>query len=37
MRDKIFIIDELSANHNGNLNITKKTIRAAKGAGANTK
>ncbi len=29
-----FIIAELSANHNGNLEIAKKTVRAAKKAGA---
>lgn len=32
--DKIFIIAELSANHNGNLNIAIETIRAAARAGA---
>lgn len=32
--DKAFIIAELSANHNGSLNVAKETIRAAKRAGA---
>ena len=32
--DKVFIIAELSANHNGSLDIAKKTIKAAKRAGA---
>lgn len=31
---KVFIIAELSANHNGSLHIAKETIRAAKRAGA---
>ena len=31
---KVFIIAELSANHNGSLEIAKETIRAAKRAGA---
>lgn len=31
----VFIIAELSANHNGSLKIAKKTIKAAKKAGAN--
>ena len=31
---KVFIIAELSANHNGNLEIALETIRAAKRAGA---
>tara|TARA_B100001939_G_scaffold348024_1_gene372041 strand:+ start:38 stop:1075 length:1038 start_codon:yes stop_codon:yes gene_type:complete len=33
-QDKVFIIAELSANHNGDLNTAIKTIRAAKEAGA---
>lgn len=33
--DKVFIIAELSANHNGSLEIAKDTIKAAKHAGAN--
>ncbi len=32
--DKVFIIAELSANHGGDINIAKETIRAAKRAGA---
>jgi len=28
--DKVFIIAELSANHNGDLEVAKETIRAAK-------
>ncbi len=32
--DKIFIIAEMSANHNGSLDVAKETIRAAKRAGA---
>ena len=32
--NKVFIIAELSANHNGNINTAIKTIRAAKRAGA---
>jgi pseudaminic acid synthase len=32
--ERVFIIAELSANHNGNLEIAKETIRAAKRAGA---
>lgn len=32
---KTFIIAELSANHNGSLEVAKKTIKAAKNAGAN--
>ena len=31
---KVFIIAELSANHNGNIEIAIETIRAAKRAGA---
>ena len=31
---KIFIIAELSANHNGSLDVAKETVRAAKRAGA---
>lgn len=31
----VFIIAELSANHNGSIDIAKETIRAAKSAGAN--
>ncbi len=34
MSDKVFIIAELSANHGGDINIAKETIRAAKRAGA---
>ena len=33
--DKVFIIAELSANHNGSLQIAIETIKAAKRAGAN--
>jgi pseudaminic acid synthase len=33
---EVFIIAELSANHNGSLDIAKETIRAAKRAGANS-
>ena len=33
-KSKVFIIAELSANHGHNINIAKKTIRAAKDAGA---
>ena len=33
-KEKTFIIAELSANHNGDLEIAKKTIRAAKETGA---
>ncbi len=32
--EKVFIIAELSANHNGDLEVAKQTIRAAKEAGA---
>ena len=32
---KCFIVAEISANHSGSLNILKKTILAAKKAGAN--
>ncbi len=35
MKNKCFIIAELSANHGGNLEIAKETVRAAKRAGAN--
>lgn len=35
LKDKCFIIAELSANHGGDLEIAKETIRAAKRAGAN--
>ena len=31
---KTFIIAEISANHNGSLELAKKTIDAAKAAGA---
>jgi pseudaminic acid synthase len=31
---KVFIIAELSANHNGSLQVAKETVRAAKRAGA---
>ena len=34
MNNQVFIIAELSANHNGNLKIAIDTIRAAKRAGA---
>ena len=34
-KDGVFIIAELSANHNGSLEIAKETIKAAKRAGAN--
>ena len=34
MKKKVFIIAELSANHNGSLDIAIETIRAAKRAGA---
>ncbi len=34
MKNKVFIIAELSANHNGNLEVAVETIRAAKRAGA---
>ena len=33
--NKVFIIAELSANHNGSFEIALETIRAAKRAGAN--
>ena len=33
-RDSVFIVAELSANHNGSLDVAKETIRAAKRAGA---
>ena len=33
--DGVFIVAELSANHNGSLSTAKETIRAAKRAGAN--
>ena len=32
--EKVFIIAELSANHNGSLDVAKETVRAAKRAGA---
>lgn len=35
LKDKCFIIAELSANHGGSLDIAKETVRAAKRAGAN--
>lgn len=35
LTNEVFIIAELSANHNGSLAVAKKTIRAAKRAGAN--
>jgi len=34
LKDKCFIIAELSANHGGSLDIAKETVRAAKRAGA---
>lgn len=34
MKNKTFIIAELSANHNGDINVALETIRAAKRAGA---
>jgi pseudaminic acid synthase len=34
MHSKVFIIAELSANHNGSLQVAKETVRAAKRAGA---
>jgi pseudaminic acid synthase len=34
-KEKVFIIAELSANHNGSFDIAKETIKAAKEAGAN--
>lgn len=34
-QSEVFIIAELSANHNGSLNVALETIRAAKRAGAN--
>lgn len=34
LKEKVFIIAELSANHGGNINIAKETIKAAKDAGA---
>ena len=34
MRNKVFIIAELSANHNGDIQVALDTIRAAKRAGA---
>ncbi|MGI6469959.1 MAG: pseudaminic acid synthase [Paludibacteraceae bacterium] len=34
IKDRVFIIAELSANHNGSLDVAKETIRAAKRAGA---
>ena len=34
MENKTFIIAELSANHNGNLDVAIETIRAAKQTGA---
>lgn len=34
MKNKIFIIAELSANHNGDINIALETVRAAKRSGA---
>ena len=34
IKEKCFIIAELSANHNGDLEVAKETIRAAKRAGA---
>ena len=33
-KEKVFIIAELSANHNGSLDVAKETVRAAKRAGA---
>ena len=34
IKDKVFIIAELSANHNGDLQVALETVRAAKRAGA---
>lgn len=34
-KEEVFIIAELSANHNGSIQVAKETIRAAKRAGAN--
>ena len=34
MNNKTFIIAELSANHNGNINVALETVRAAKRSGA---
>ena len=34
MKNKTFIIAELSANHNGDINIALETVRAAKRSGA---
>ena len=34
MFDKVFIVAELSANHNGNIDTAIETIKAAKRAGA---
>ena len=34
LNNKVFIVAELSANHNGSLDIALETIRAAKRAGA---
>jgi len=34
-KDGVFVIAELSANHNGSIEIAKKTIKAAKECGAN--
>ena len=34
IKSKVFIIAELSANHNGDLQVALETVRAAKRAGA---
>lgn len=34
IKNKVFIIAEISANHNGDLQVALETVRAAKRAGA---
>ena len=34
LKDKVYVIAEAGVNHNGNLNIAKKLIKAAKTSGA---
>lgn len=34
MKEKVFVIAELSANHNGDINVALETVRAAKRSGA---